>query len=523
MRKFDRKIIRKYGIPEELIIKTEGLAKKLNNWDRKSRILAISHRDGDGISAASVIYQALTALNFTDFEIRILLSPDIEQLMEYINELDPKYVITADIGAEFSNILDKEVDDYIITDHHPTKSGKYGRNQLNPIEFGLNDEFDASGSTMVFLLFYPLFKQFFWNTLRGRVIFCYALSGAISDFQIKPTDNPGCVNKFVLDLAVQYNAITLKKDISLFGRSVYPVYLCIYYANIPGFGDMELSNILINSEIEGKLENETDDNYIWKRIVDLTDEEKSKLLEIITRRLSDMKIESPLSILKDEIVGRVIDLVALEGFDCTLLEDGRYTLDPREILHRVNYCCRRGFSNLAIELLNNKHVQADILLKISDLHKEGDTEVARALALYEQNEIPMWSWDGRIVLLDFTGNIFYDEVGVVAGVIMKADKDIQIILSACERDDDEGLMKLSIRAREIVWNSIDSTNNMSDAKRIFIDVKKNNPDNIVQFGGHRWALSSSIKRKAMHKIFEQTKKYFKELKDPQTDEYLINK
>ncbi|MHA1270007.1 MAG: DHH family phosphoesterase [Candidatus Helarchaeota archaeon] len=515
MNYFDRDLITSYGIPIEFIEKVELLSERLNAWERNSKILVISHRDGDGISAASVIYQCLTNLKFRDFDIRILLSPNIDELLDYIDELKPDYVLTADIGADFEDILNDHVNDYIITDHHPCKTGIYGTQQLNPIEFGINDENDASGSSTVFLIFYPLFESEFWSTTNGKIILCYTLSGAISDFQLRPYKSPTSVNKFVLDLAVNNNAVSVKKDISIFGRSLYPVYLAIHYANIPGFEDPELSNIVINSEIDAKIDSNT-----WKRIIDLDDFEKAKLMEIITLRLLELNIKNPNSIIKNELVGWVYDLIGLYGFDCTYLDDGRFTLDAREILHRINYCCRRGYSDLAIELLNKKKVAPELKEQVLLFHKEGDSEVAIALDLYERGEIPLKSWNDKIILIDFSGLIFYDEVGVVAGVIMKANKNIQIILSACEKDDD--FLKLSVRAKDIIWESIDDSNNLSDGRKIFQYIKEKYPDDI-EFGGHRWAFSSSVKRHILDKIFEKVKDYYLKLKNPSNNQFLFQK
>jgi hypothetical protein len=512
---YDQEKIRGYGIPIKFIEKAEKLSERLSCWDKNAKVLVISHRDGDGISAASVIYQCLKALKFTDFSIEILLSPDLEKLKSLIDEYKPTYIITADIGTDFGNILQKNVVDYLITDHHPNKNDHYGQKQLNPIEFGLNDEDDASGSTTIFLVFYPLFNRDFWGTEIGRVILCYSISGAISDFQLKPNKDPKSVNRFILDMAVDNEAIDRKKDIAPFGRSIYPVYIAFSYANIPGFEDREISNIIINSEIEGKI-----DGDIWKRIVDLDDTEKEKLMEIIVKRLIDINVESPSIIISDEIIGWVYDLIGLEGYDCTILDDGRRTLDAREILHRVNYCCRMGFSDLALELLNNKYVDPDVLEYVEFYHKEGDKEVAQALELYNNDELPIWNWNNRIFMIDFSGHIYYDEVGVIAGVIMKSNKEIQIILSTCDKED--GYMKMSVRAREEVWNSIDNSNELSDGKKIFNFIKNNYPDEIDRYGGHRWAFSSSIKRKAMEKLFNKIKDYFAELKDKDSGEYLIN-
>ncbi len=506
MNKYNYDIINKYGIPIEFIEKAEKLAYKLSNWEKTSRILVISHRDGDGISAASVLYQCLKALNFTDFHIRILLSPEIDELLEYIGELKPDYVITADIGADFGEILSKEVKDYIITDHHPSSNNKYGPNQLNPIEFGINDEDEASGSTTIFMLFYPLFDKEFWSSSKGKIVLCYAISGAISDFQMRPNKNPASVNKFVLNIALNNNAITVKRDICIFGRSLYPVYLAIHYSNIPGFEDPELANIIINKEIDGKTS-----EGIWKRIVDLRDDEKAKLMEIITRRLIESNICRPSQYIKNELIGWVYDLVGLKGFDCTYIDDRRYTLDAREILHKVNYCCRRGYSNLALTLLNNKRIDPFVKFQIESFHKEGDTEIATALELFKKGEIPSKSWNGKIYLIDFTGHIFYDEVGVVAGVIMKSNKDIHIILSACEKED--GNLKLSVRASDLIWESIDHTNNISDGRKIFEQFKQKFPDDI-KYGGHRWAFSSYIKRSLLDSIFEETKEYYLKLRHP---------
>ncbi|MFX1449279.1 MAG: DHH family phosphoesterase [Promethearchaeota archaeon] len=487
--------------------KAKILSQNLNEWNRNSKIMIIGHRDGDGISATCVLLQGLKKLGFHKIIPYILLSPDLDILGSLLNEQSPKYVITCDIGSEFTQILKENVLDFIITDHHPNKSGIYGQKQLNCIEFGLDDETDASGSITAFVLLMHLFDGSFWETEIGQVMLAYAISGAISDFQFQK--KIGIINEKILNMAEINGAVKVSKDIFLFGRGLYPVHIALNRSGIPGFLDEHFCYHIVARYIKTKEEENGNGN--WRRIIDLNTDEKQKLVDIIINRISNVSNKVDImKFLKKEVIGQTYDLEALRGWDCTLTSDGRYSLDPREILHKINYCCRLGHWDLALNLLNNKKVDINILNEVEELHKLGDQEVAEALEAYNNGILPIQSkYEGRLVLIDFTDYIFYDEVGVVAGVIMKRNKDIEIILSSCQSDKD-GNYKVSVRAREKIWEMIDSDMEFADAKKVYEKTELETGADI-KYGGHRFAMSGYMPKKVIPTLFKNMSNYYKTL------------
>jgi single-stranded DNA-specific DHH superfamily exonuclease len=417
------------------------------------------------------------------------------------------YVITGDIGAGFEEVLKELVSDFIIADHHPNEIGVYGRHQLNPCEFQMNDEVDCSGSTTAMIIFLHAFPQDFWTSDNGRVILSYAIAGAVSDFQMK--NGPVSVNKYIIDFAMNAGAVSVRKDICFFGRGMYPVFVALQRSGIPGFQDIEICKSITNEIFRPKI------NEYWRRIVDLTRDEKARLVEAIAiHLLSDVNLDINTSEIIKGVINFIYDLEGLQGWDCTLIPDGRRTVDAREILHRVNYVSRRGKAELALELLNNKNIDVELWNIIESHHRMGDREVAQALDLYETGKIPIESWDERIIMADFTDTIYFDEVGVIAGVIMKKHHDIEIMLSYCEIEE-ENIVKLSTRAREDVWNFIEIQNGqLSDAKVVYQAIRKNHPNKIMQFGGHRWACSGYMHRDIVPEFFKEMLNYYKQLKDP---------
>jgi len=493
-------------IPINFYEKARQLGARLKKWNRDRPVLIVGHRDGDGISAASVIYQSLQNLGFNKISTRILLSPESEVICEILTANPYDYVITGDIGAGFESILKERVVDFIIADHHPNELGIYGKHQLNPCEFHMNDEIDCSGSTIASLIMLNVFSQDFWETDPGKVILCYAIAGAVSDFQM--TDGPVLVNKLITELAVNSGAISMQKDICLFGRGMYPVFVALYRSGIPSFQDMDICKALLEGVFDPKI------NDYWKRIIDLTQEEKQKFMEVITiHLLTEANLDINASDIISGLINYVYDLEGLRGWDCTLLPDERRTLDAREILHRVNYVTRRGKAELALDLLNKRNIDNERWNIIETHHRIGDQEVATALELYETGKIPTESWDDRIILADFTGTIFYDEVGVIAGVIMKKYAKIEIMLSYCEMEE-ENVIKLSTRARDDIWNFIEMpSKQLSDAKQVYHAIRKRYPTKILQFGGHRWACSGYMKKEIALEFFEEMIKYYQTLRD----------
>ncbi|MFX1297888.1 MAG: DHH family phosphoesterase [Promethearchaeota archaeon] len=494
-------------IPTGFLDKAYQVAARLHNWKRDRPVLILGHRDGDGLSATSVLYQSLSALGFKKISTKILLSPNLEKVQEILTLNSFDYVITGDIGAGFEEFFKELLVDFIIADHHPNEIGVYGKHQLNPCEFKMNDEIDCSGSTTATMIFLHVFPQEFWSTDTGKVILCYAIAGAVSDFQMK--DGPISVNKYITELAVNVGAVSMRKDICFFGRSMYPVFIALHRSGIPGLQEIEICKSIIDDIFEQR------ENDYWKRIVDLTHDEKAKLVEAIAiHLLSNINLDFKKSKIIKGVINYIYDLEGLKGWDVTLIPDGRRTFDAREILHRVNYVSRRGKSEMALELLNNKNIDNELWNIIESHHKMGDREVAQALGLYESGKIPIESWDERIIMADFTGSIYYDEVGVIAGVIMKKFRDIEIMLSYCEIEE-ENIVKLSTRAREDVWEFIEvPTQKLSDAKTVYQAIRKKYPLKIMQFGGHRWACSGYMYKEVVPEFFKEMLKYYKKLKNP---------
>ncbi len=503
-------------IPNGFLEKAYKLGKRLKNWKRDRSILIVGHRDGDGISATSVLLQSLQGLGFKKISTEILLSPDPEKIETLLTENNYEYVITGDIGAGFEELFKESVLDFIIADHHPNESGVYGSHQLNPCEFQMNDESDCSGSTTAAMIVINAFSQDFWHTDRGKVILCYAVAGAISDFQMK--NGPISVNKYITDLAVNVGALSMQKDISLFGRGMYPIFIALNRSGLPGLEDSNICSGIIRGLFELK------ENEMWKRLIDLTMEEKAKLNTALTQHfLMDKNLNAYTSKLIKSVVGYVYDLLGLKGWDCTLIDagqntpDARYTLDAREILHRVNYVCRRGKADFALKLLNNKNIDPDLWQTIEFHHKIGDREVAMALNLYESGKIPVEIWDERIIMADFTGIIYYDEVGVVAGVIMKKNPEIEIMLSYCDIEDN--IVKLSVRGREDIWRYVEKeTGKLGDAKRVYQAIRRKYPNKIMQFGGHRFACSGYLARQIVSQFYKEMVKYYNTLQPLSSEE-----
>ncbi|MHA1650499.1 MAG: DHH family phosphoesterase, partial [Candidatus Helarchaeota archaeon] len=113
-------------IPIGFLEKARQVASRLKKWKRDRPILILGHRDGDGLSAASVLYQGLKALDFKKISTKILLSPDVEIVEEFLNTNSYDYVITGDIGAGFEALFKEKLVDFIIADHHPNENGVYG-------------------------------------------------------------------------------------------------------------------------------------------------------------------------------------------------------------------------------------------------------------------------------------------------------------------------------------------------------------------------------------------------------------
>ncbi|MDD5473204.1 MAG: DHH family phosphoesterase [Candidatus Methanoperedens sp.] len=184
---------------KESLVELEALSKHVADAIIEHDIVRlISHNDADGISAAGVMCNALHRRGIL-FQATIVSQFD-SSTIELIEKTSDAPVILCDMGSSQVELASK-IKNAIIIDHHkPT--GKLEHAHFNPHLAGI----DGSSFVCASCGAYMVARQMGDNTdLAGL-----ALAGAIGDKQAF-----GGANKFIMDEAIEKNAVTVKKGLRL--------------------------------------------------------------------------------------------------------------------------------------------------------------------------------------------------------------------------------------------------------------------------------------------------------------------
>ena len=193
--------------------------------------------------------------------------------------------------------------------------------------------------------------------------------GAIGDEQDEKWEFKGAIRNIVEE-GQRLGKISVVKDLRIYGRRSRPIHKALAYTYdpyIPGISGSEAQAIKFLKELDIEVKN----GYEWKRLVDLTEEEKQKLASaIIYERLK----ESDAS----DIFGEIYLLMSRpEEFQ-----------DARELSTMINACSRMGRPDIALRLALGDYSIIKNVYQILDDYKRALSEgitIAKNNMLEEKN------------------------------------------------------------------------------------------------------------------------------------------
>jgi len=385
----------------------------------KDSIKIVSHLDADGICAASIMISALIKLN-RRYSLTILPTITEDALISLKDE-NEKHFVFVDLGSGSidmvgANLQDKEI---FILDHHMLQSQKNYLNivQINPHIYGIDGSRDISGAGVVFL-----FTQFLVdNKDMSRI----AIVGAIGDVQ----ENNGFrrLNNEILNIALSNNLIEVRRGLKFFGVQTKPLYKILQYSSdiaIPGVTGSESGsiNFLLSIGINPK------NSKGWRKIADLTDEEKKSLIAgIIMKR--EQKI-APADIFANNylLIGEV--------------DDSPFR-DAKEFATLLNSCGRLNKASIGIgACLNDKKMKEMAVQNLSVYRKE----IVNALNWYKDNaNTDKIIRKKNIILINAEDDVFPTMIGTLGSILSKnADIEKNTFILSLARNDDN-TTKISLR------------------------------------------------------------------------------
>jgi len=378
---------------KESIKQAAGRFRKL---DKKEKIRIVSHLDSDGISACSILINALNLEN-RKYSVSIVQQLNRKVISEISGENYSCFFFT-DIGSGKLNdirslLAGKKV---FILDHHDPEDVDIDDNivHVNPHLFGIDGTQEISGAGVVYFFAKYLNRK---NEDMAHI----AIIGAIGDVQ----ENNGFsrLNNEILETAKAKGKIKVIRGLRVFGAQTKPLYKLLQYstdAYIPGVTGSESNAIQFLQQlgINPKQGNQ------WKKLVNLTKDEIKKLSAgIIMRRLDEEKPEDIFSyvyILCDE-------------------EKESPLRDAKEFSTLLNACGRLNKASLGIgTCLNDEKIKRKAISNRLKYKKE----IVKAMRWYEENKDSedIIKKQGMLII-NARDNVRATMIGTIASIISSSN------------------------------------------------------------------------------------------------------
>lgn len=426
---------------------------------RKKDLLVVSHVDADGLTASAIVCTALErlALDYRPLFFKQLDASALNQVADQGADL----VIFTDLGSGMVGEICSLGLKAVITDHHKVASNDEAKPvaHINPHLVGADGATQLSGSGTSFLLARALAKDDGQNDDLSSL----AIVGAVGDLQDMASGRLLGMNREILDIGSKAGAIFFARDLKLFGRQTRPVFKMLEYSQdpyIPGLSGDEDACIAFLKEVGVRLGGER-----WRRWVDLTQEEKGRMVSALIRKglrsgVSNIKLE--------RLIGEVYTLL--------MEQEGTELRDASEYSTLLNATARYGHAEVGLAVCmgdRDKALdEARILLNSHRLNLVNGLKLVK-----EQGITPLKS----IQYFDAGDAILDTIVGIVAGMCFQtADRSRPILAFAKTQD---GNLKVSARGtQDLVRLGLDLADAMSRAAQAVGGVG----------GGHNVAAGATI-------------------------------
>lgn len=415
---------------------TEQSAKKLSNEIRgNAKIRVVSHLDADGLAAAGIISSALLRSR-ARFHLTILRQLRRKTIQELVNEWGDVFVFV-DLGSgqigEISEFMsDSKV---FIFDHHPPiESGSPSFTHVNPHLCDIDGTTKISAAGVAYFVARAMDNS-------NIDLSALAIVGALGDQQDKGEQRSLTgLNAEIVKDAEKVSVIEVSKDIRLFGRETRPIHTTLEYTTEPyipgltGNGDA-CAKLLLNLGIPLK------EGESWRTISSLTQEEKTRLVSELVRRMLSRGMDPK-------------DAESLIGTVYTLIREDKGTSfrDAREYSSLLNACGRMGFPGLGVVACMGD--RCDGLRETQNVLSQYRRKLAEYLELFEK---PNFVKETEHIQYFNAENLMDDRmIGPVTAIaisshILKSDRPVAALASS---EDD--LVKISMRATDqLVKKGID--------------------------------------------------------------------
>jgi len=398
-------------------------AERFRKTDKKGKIRIVSHLDADGISACSIL---INALNHENRKYSVSIVQQLNQkIISEISKEDYDCFFFTDIGSGKLNdirslLADKDV---FILDHHEPEKVDIDDNivHINPHLFGIDGTREISGAGVVYFFTKYLNKK---NENMAHI----AIIGAIGDVQ----ENKGFsrLNNEILETAKAKGKIKTIRGLRVFGAQTKPLYKILQYCTDPYIPEVTGSEsnaiqFLQQLGIDPKQGNK------WKKLVHLTKDEIKKLSAgIIMKRLDEEKPE--------DIFGQVY-ILSDEEKESPLR-------DAKEFSTLLNACGRLNKASLGIgACLNDEKIKKKAIANLSKYKRE----IVKTIKWYEENKDSedIIKKQGMLII-NAKDNVRASMIGTLASIISSSNDFNKITLIMSMARLLNGKTKVSLRVSD---------------------------------------------------------------------------
>ncbi len=293
----------------------------------KEEVHVVTHIDADGITAGAVALKTLQRLS-KEYSIEFVKQVD-STVIEHLRDENHELVWFTDLGSSVSSIDDLSM---VITDHHTCGIDTNVSFHLNPHLFGLDGGTYISGAGVTYLVSRALSDE-------NKDLSFLAVIGACGDLQDHKRRCLTGGNREILEDGTLRGVIEVKIDVQFFGRETRPLHKFLQYASdpiIPGISGEEANSLSFLQENGIRLK---DEEERWRRWVDLTKDEKRRILSSIAKKLltkgfgyhSIRRLIGEVYILPEEEVGTELH-------------------EAREFATLLNSTARYGYSEVGLQV-----------------------------------------------------------------------------------------------------------------------------------------------------------------------------
>ena len=400
-------------------------AERFKKTDKKNKIRIVSHLDSDGISACSIL---INALNLENRKYSVSIVQQLNQkVISEISKEDYDCFFFTDIGSGKLNdirslLADKDV---FILDHHNPEDVDIGDSiiHINPHLFGIDGTKEISGAGVVYFFTKYLNKK---NEGMAHI----AIIGAIGDVQ----ENNGFsrLNSEILGTAKSRGKIKVIRGLRVFGAQTKPLYRILQYCTDPYIPEVTGSESNAIQFLQQLGINPKQGNK-WKKLVNLTDDEIKKLSAgIIIKRLDE---ENP-----EDIFGQVY-ILSDEEKESPLR-------DAKEFSTLLNACGRLNKASLGIgACLNDEKIKKKAIANLSKYKRE----IVKTMKWYNENKDSedIIKKQGMLII-NARDNIRASMIGTLASIISSSNEfdKITIIMSMARLLDEKTKVSLRVSDRK---------------------------------------------------------------------------